>query len=99
MGRARQLPAQLAAQSFGINQTDVALRRRVAVGAGVSVEFRAEVFNLFTHPMFGGPFAPHTFWGRCAETPCTGKQNGSFGRVMDGATLNQGPGGGGLQGG
>jgi hypothetical protein len=84
---------------FAINQTDLALRRRIALEGGTSLEFRAEVFNLFNHPMFGGPFSPNIFWGRCSSQPCTGQQSASFGRVVGDTTLNQGLGGDTLSGG
>jgi TonB dependent receptor/Carboxypeptidase regulatory-like domain/TonB-dependent Receptor Plug Domain len=85
---------------FGISQTDVALRRRFRLTERIVLDFRVEYFNLFNHPMFGGPYAPYTFWGLCATTPCTGQQNGLFGKATPGpGALNQGLGGGGLNGG
>jgi hypothetical protein len=85
---------------FGINQTDVALRRRFRLTERVALDFRVEFFNVFNKPMFGGPNAPYLFWGSCGQTPCTGQQNGGFG-LVGGASgvLNEGLGGGGLQGG
>jgi hypothetical protein len=83
---------------FPTNQTDVALRRRFALTSGVSLEFRAEFFNVFNHPMFGGASSPATFWGRCTTTPCAGQQSPFFGRVQ-GVTLNEGLGGDPLDGG
>jgi hypothetical protein len=79
----------------------VALRRRFHLTERVILDVRAEYFNLFNHPMFGGPNGPYTFWGLCATMPCAGQQNGLFGKVVPGfGTLNnQGLGGGGLEGG
>jgi hypothetical protein len=92
------LPRNSIRSPFGISQTDLVLRRRFPVG-DTSLEFRAEFFNLFNQPMFGGRFAPTTTWGRCTQLPCTGQQTSGFGTVLDGQTLNQGLGGNPLAGG
>jgi hypothetical protein len=84
---------------FSHNQTDLSLRRRFRIPGATTVEFRADVFNLFNHAMFGGTSSPVTFWGRCTATPCTGRQNPPFGRVSTGNTLNVGLGGMALSGG
>jgi hypothetical protein len=85
---------------FSISQTDIALRRRFRLTERVTLDFRAEYFNLFNHPMFGGPVAPYPFWGYCNRQPCTGKQDPSFGKVFSGlGALNEGLGGGGINGG
>jgi hypothetical protein len=66
----------------------------------VTLDFSAEYFNLFNHPMFGGPFAPFPLWGYCSSQPCTGNQNPFFGKVLSGiGVLNEGLGGGGINGG
>ncbi len=82
---------------FGVTQTDLAIRRRVHLNERVTLEVRAEYFNLFNHPMFGGAGAPSEFWGLCRSRPCTGQQSPNFGKVSSGVfpgTLNQGLGGG-----
>jgi hypothetical protein len=85
---------------FSIFQTDIALRRRFRLTERVTLDFRAEYFNLFNHPMFGGPVAPFLFWGYCSSQPCTGKQDPLFGKVAPGiGALNEGLGGGGTNGG
>jgi hypothetical protein len=85
---------------FGISQTDIALRRSFRLTEHVTLELRAEYFNLFNHPMFGGPLAPDPFWGYCYSQPCKGKQDPSFGTVDSGlGTLNEGLGGAGINGG
>jgi hypothetical protein len=85
---------------FSISQIDIAIRRRFRLTERVIIEFRAEYFNLFNHPMFGGPLAPDPFWGYCYSQPCTGAQDPSFGTVVAGlGTLNEGLGGGGINGG
>lgn len=83
---------------FGINQTDLALRRRFTFAGDVSLEFRAEAFNVFNHPMFGGASSPVGQWGRCTTRPCTGQQSPGFGKVAS-LTLNEGLGGDPLSGG
>ena len=42
-------------RAFPINQTDVALSRRIHVTERVALYIRAEYFNVFNHPMFGAP--------------------------------------------
>jgi hypothetical protein len=83
-GQPGNLPRNSIRSPFAVNQTDVAIRRRFSLTNSTSIEFRAEVFNLFNHPMFG---AINGLWGRCVSTPCTGQQNPLFGRVS--TTLNQ----------
>jgi hypothetical protein len=93
---------------YGLDQTDLALRRRFNIAERVKLDFRVEYFNLFNHPMFGGQYdsqisaAPFSFWGFCTgNTPatCAGKVFPVFGKVWPGYTLNVGLGGGGLNGG
>lgn len=85
---------------FGISQIDVALRRRFHLNSRLALDLRMEYFNVFNHPMFGGPYAPLTFWGLCISLPCTGQQSSLFGKVDSSlGTLNEGLGGGGLIGG
>ncbi len=70
---------------FSINQTDLALRRRFNLTERVTLDVRAEYFNVFNHPMFGSPAsgdAPNTFWGYGA----TAVQG--FGQVTPGNTTN-----------
>ena len=75
---------------FGIAQTDLALQRRFPLSERLNLEFRAEFFNLFNHPMFGGPSAPNTLLGICSASGCSLK-NSSFGTVVDPyGTLNVG---------
>ena len=75
---------------YGISQLDLALRRRFNLTERVKLDIRAEFFNLFNHPIFGGTSAPSTFWGNCdSNTPdsCTFPDPG-FGLVLPGQTRN-----------
>jgi hypothetical protein len=73
---------------YGIDQTDLALRRRFNLTERVKLDFRAECFNVFNHPMFGAPgfSEPNTEFG-----------TSGFGKV--GVTTNEALGGGGAVGG
>jgi Carboxypeptidase regulatory-like domain/TonB dependent receptor/TonB-dependent Receptor Plug Domain len=73
---------------YGIDQTDLALRRRFNLTERVKLDFRAEYFNVFNHPMFGAPGfnEPNTEFG-----------TSGFGKV--GVTTNEALGGGGPVGG
>jgi hypothetical protein len=90
---------------YGIDQTDLALRRRFNLTERVTLDARLEYFNLLNHPMFGGQgFAPNSFWGFCsgntaASCPKPTISPNGFGTVATGLTLNVGLGGGGLNGG
>lgn len=88
---------------YGILQTDMALRRRFNITERVKLDFRAEYFNLFNHPMFGGGSAPDPFLGTCysnTAATCTAASgnwypNPAFGKVFysgsgGGQTLNVG---------
>lgn len=57
------VPAQLrqgtlrynALRGFGMSQVDLALRRQFDLGERITLQFKAEVFNVFNHPNFGNP--------------------------------------------
>ncbi len=91
---------------YGIDQTDLALRRSFKITERVKLDARVEYFNIFNHPMFGGQgYAPYTFWGWCSGNtqasclPLAYNLNPYFGKVFPGYTMNVGLGGGGLNGG
>jgi hypothetical protein len=73
---------------YGIDQTDLALRRRFNLTERVKLDVRAEYFNVFNHPMFGAPGATEP-----------GSEFGLFGFGKVAATTNIDLGGGGLVGG
>jgi hypothetical protein len=68
-------------RGFPINQTDLALSRQLHFSERVSLNVRAEYFNVFNHPMF---FFPNNYW----EPP----YRRDFGMVT--TTLNEGLSGG-----
>jgi hypothetical protein len=74
---------------YGINQTDLALRRRFNVTERIKLDVRAEYFNVFNHPMFGAPGAAEPYSGLPGFV--------AFGKVA--ATTNEALGGGGTVGG
>jgi len=76
-------------RGFDFTQLDVALRRRFRFNERVSVEVRAEYFNVLNHPMFGPPL---NLWGAGGDAP-----RSIFGQVTQ--TLNNALGGGGPTGG
>ena len=73
---------------YGIDQTDLALRRRFNLTERVKLDVRAEYFNVFNHPMFGAPGF---------NQPNTGFGISGFGKVD--STTNEALGGGGAVGG
>jgi hypothetical protein len=42
-------------RGFGAWQEDIALRRTFPIHDSLSLQFRAEAFNIFNHPLFGDP--------------------------------------------
>jgi len=78
-------------RGFGMDQTDLALRRRFNLTERVKLDIRAEYFNIFNHPMFGDP---QNDYGFPFYAPLPG-----FGTIQAGNTLNSALGGGGFMGG
>jgi len=74
---------------YGIDQTDLALRRRFNLTERVKLDVRAEYFNVFNHPMFGAPGGTEPYSGLEGFV--------TFGKVA--ATTNEALGGGGTVGG
>ena len=78
---------------YDISQADLALRRRFNLTERVKLDVRAEYFNIFNHPMFGGVNAPWTSWGLCTgNTPASCVAGPNFGKLFSGQTLNEGDG-------
>jgi hypothetical protein len=75
---------------YSVDQTDIALRRRFNLTERVTLNVRAEYFNVFNHPMFGAPGfnQPETWFGLS-----------NFGKVDPGSTTNLALGRGGISGG
>jgi hypothetical protein len=66
LGETGNFPRNGLRSPYSINQTDLAMRRRFNLTERVSLDVRAEYFNMFNHPMFGLPgseCAPNSFWG------------------------------------
>jgi hypothetical protein len=75
---------------YSVDQTDLAVRRRFNLTESISLNVRAEYFNIFNHPMFGAPGS---------NEPQTHLGYSNFGQVDPGSTTNVALGGGGSQGG
>jgi hypothetical protein len=75
---------------FGIEQTDLPLRRRFNLTERVKLDVRAEYFNVFNHPMFGAP-------GNTEPNSQLGNLN--FGKIDVSNTTNVALGGGRPRGG
>ena len=68
---------------YNISQADLALRRRFNLSERVKLDVRAEYFNIFNHPMFGGVNAPWTSWGNCTgNTPASCVAGSNFGKAL-----------------
>lgn len=70
-------------RGFGLKQVDLSARRRFRLGETVSLDFRADAFNLFNTPNFGNPNGVLTSanFGRSTailSTGVTGGQNPQF---------------------
>src|SRR5208282_2773092 len=75
-----------------INQTNLALRHRFNITERVKLDFKAEYFNIFNHPMFGSPAVQ---WGNCYgpnASDCYPFSN--FGQLVNQTTMNIALGGG-----
>jgi len=76
------LPGDLVRNSlrdFGAAQTDLAVRRRFNITERVKLDFRAEYFNLFNHPMFS--FQP---FGTNFGSPSFGVANKTLANAFSG---------------
>jgi hypothetical protein len=85
VGETGNFPRNGLRSPYSINQTDLALRRRLNLTERVKLDVRAEYFNVFNHPMFGLPgtqCAPSTFWGSQGGTVSP-----RFGKVCPGSSL------------
>jgi len=70
-------------RDFGAAQTDLAVRRRFNITERVKLDFRAEYFNLFNHPMFS--FA-NTFLPIAYGFPGFGVANTTLGNAFSGSS-------------
>ena len=63
-------------QGPGIINTDLSLSKRIPVGTGRNLEFRAEVFNAANHPIWGLPNVNLTnaAYGRITSTRIDSRQ-------------------------
>jgi hypothetical protein len=54
-GMTGNFPRNSLRSPFSINQTDLAVRRRISLTERIKLDLRVEYFNAFNHPMFGSP--------------------------------------------
>jgi len=64
-------------RGFGATQTDLSLRRQFKLRESVSLQARAEVFNLLNHPNFGSPAAALNNANFSISTQMLGRSLGS----------------------
>jgi hypothetical protein len=88
-GQTGDFPRNGLRSPYSINQTDLALRRRFQLTDRLTLNVRAEYFNVFNHPMFGAPGANEP--GNIFDP--------SFGQIGPGSTTNLLLGGGAALGG
>lgn len=78
-----RLPARMAISEgtrfagLALTQTDLSLRRQFKLRESVSLQARAEVFNLFNHPNFGSPAAALNNANFSISTQMLGRSLGS----------------------
>jgi len=72
-----------ALRAFGATQWDFAVRRQFPIYESLSLQFRAEFFNVLNHPNFGSPVADITSsqFGRSTQT---------LGQYLGGGNVGQG---------
>lgn len=58
------------ARGFGVEQTDIALRRQISIFEHLQGQFRVEAFNVFNHPSFGAinPFFGQALFGQATAS-------------------------------
>lgn len=56
-------------RGFGSTQINLAARRQIRLGESLSLQFRAETFNLFNHPNFGyvDPYLEDATFGQATQ--------------------------------
>ncbi len=61
-------------RGFGLQQVDLAMRRRFRITEGLNLDFRADAFNLFNTPNFANPIGilTNTNFGRSTQILSTG---------------------------
>jgi hypothetical protein len=78
-GQFGNFPRNSLRDAYSLDQTDLAIRRRFNLTERVKLDFRAEYFNVFNHPMFGAPgnSAIDTSWyGYGSPNPTFGQIDG-----------------------
>jgi hypothetical protein len=86
VGQTGDFPRNGLRSPYSIDQTDLALRRQFRITERITLDVRAEYFNVFNHPMFGisgSQCNPDAFWGYQGGAPSS-----TFGKVCPGSTTN-----------
>jgi hypothetical protein len=86
IGQTGDFPRNGLRSPYSIDQTDIALRRQFRITERITLDVRAEYFNVFNHPMFGisgSQCNPDALWGNQG-----GPAFSTFGKVCPGSTTN-----------
>jgi hypothetical protein len=93
VGQVGNFPRNGLRSPYSLDQTDLALRRRFNLTERITLDIRAEYFNVFNHPMFGiagSQCNPDTFWARQFD----GTVLPTFGKICVGTSTTNIDGGG-----
>jgi hypothetical protein len=79
-----------ALRAFGAAQWDFGIHRAFLLRESVTLQFRAEIFNLLNHPNFGAPSSLLTFSPPLLGFPQFGRSAEMLGRQLGGGNLKGG---------
>jgi hypothetical protein len=74
-------------RAFGAGQWDLGVHRDFPIREWMSLQFRAEMFNILNHPNFGPPNAQLTFSKTPLDFPSFGRASQMLGQGLSGGNL------------